>query len=273
MTNEDTNPSAEAVVAPAETGETPAADTAAPSVGTTAPAGDAKEKAAAGPPQIFTFADMKLGVGDRLQIQLPAHLRSERAFVKVVGYLDNVSLIVTAPSRNGSRLNLLENEILIVRAFSRQSAFAFNCSILRVCKLPFDYLHLSFPRRIQGTVIRKSTRVRAGFAAQAGGAGSPSGAATIDNISATGALVAAREPLGNPGDTVRLSFQVHLHDVDSALEVEAKILSAVPHDDAHGEGAPLLHHGVEFRNLQPKDRMIITSFVYQQIIERPHSVV
>lgn len=100
-----------------------------------------------------------------------------------------------------------------------------------------------------------------------------SGAATIDNISATGALVTAREPLGSPGDTVRARFQVLLHDVDSLLEVEVKILSVVPHEDAHGDGARLLRHGVEFRNLQPNDRMIITSFVYQQIIENPHSVV
>ena len=259
MTNKDTNPSGEDVVAP--------------SAGKTAPAGDAAEKSAAEPPRIFTFADMKLGVGNRLQIQCPAQMQSERAFVKVVGYVENVSLIVTAPSRNGMRLDLLENEILIVRAFSRQSAFAFSCSILRVCRLPFDYLHLSFPRQVQGTVIRKSTRVRGGFAAEAGAVGSQCGPATIDNISATGALVTAREPLGSPGDTVRLRFQVKLHGVDSTLEVEAKILSAVPHEDAHGDGGPLLRHGVEFSNLQPNERMIITSFVYQQIIESPNSMV
>ncbi|HRQ48488.1 MAG TPA: flagellar brake protein, partial [Rhodocyclaceae bacterium] len=154
MTGEDMNQAGTEELALAEATGTP---------GGAAPGSGATNKPVAEPPQIFTFADMKLGIGDRLQIQLPAHLQSERAFVRVVGYLENTSLIVTAPSRNGVRLELLENEVLIVRAFSRQSAFAFNCSILRVCKLPFDYLHLSFPRRIQGTVIRKSTRVRAGF--------------------------------------------------------------------------------------------------------------
>lgn len=273
MTNEDTNAGAEEVVAPAETGETPVADAAAPSAGATAPAGGG-ENAAAGPPKIFTFADMKLGVGDRLQIQLPTHLRSERAFVKVVGYLENVSLIVTAPSRNGSRLTLLENEILVVRAFTRQSAFAFNCSILRVCKLPFDYLHLSFPRRIQGTVIRKSTRVRAGFDAELAAA-APSGTsatrATIVNISSTGALVSAPEPLGAAGDTLTLRFRVHLHDVDSGLEVAAKILNVAQEDGTEPEC--VYRHGIEFQNLKPNDRMIVTSFVYQQIIENPRSVV
>lgn len=260
MTNRTPNTSVEAVPAPAAEGEA-------------APTGDAGEKSAAEPAKVFTFADMKLGVGNRLQVQCPAHLQSERAFVRVVGYVDNVSLMVTAPLRNGMRLDLLENEILIVRAFSRQSAFAFSCAVLRVCRRPFDYLHLSFPRQIQGTVIRKSTRVRGGFAAEAGGADSPFAAATIDNISATGALVTAREPLGSPGDTMRLRFHVNLHGVDSALEMEAKILSAVPHEDVHGDGTPLLRHGVEFRNLQPNDRMIITSFVYQQIIENPNSMV
>lgn len=273
MKNKNTHSNGEEAVVRAEAGDTPAVRSAAPSGGETAPAGDATAESAAEPPKVFTFADMKLGVGNRLQIQCPAHLQSERAFVKVVGYVDNVSLIVTAPSRNGMRLDLLENESLIVRAFSRQSAFAFSCSVLRVCRRPFDYLHLSFPRQVQGTVIRKSTRVRGGFAAETGEAESPFAAATIDNISATGALVTAREPLGSPGDTVRLRFQVNLHGVDSALEMEAKILSLVRHDDVDGDGVPVLRHGVEFRNLQPTDRMIVTSFVYQQIIENPNSMV
>lgn len=269
MTNEDTNPSAEEGISPVDPVEAPAAtDSATSSAGETAPAGDAKDKPATEPPRIFTFADMKLGIGDRLQIQLPTHLQSERAFVRVVGYLENVSLLVTAPSRNGRRMDLLENEILVVRAFSRQSAFAFNCSILRVCKLPFDYLHLSFPRRIQGTVIRKSTRVRAGFDAEFGASATR---ATIVNISSTGALVSADQSLGAAGDNVTLRFRVHLHDVDSGLEVAARILNVSQEDGA--EGQCVYGHGIEFQNLKPNDRMIVTSFVYQQIIENPHSVV
>ena len=43
----------------------------------------------------FTFNDMNLKVGDRLQIQPPEYLTSERFPVGVVGYIRDVSLLVT----------------------------------------------------------------------------------------------------------------------------------------------------------------------------------
>ncbi|MFN3987398.1 MAG: flagellar brake protein [Rhodocyclaceae bacterium] len=218
----------------------------------------------------FPFKDMRLTVGDRLQVQCPSHLGATRVFVRVVGYLEDVSLIVTAPFRNGSRVKLIENEILVVRAFSRQSAFAFRCSVLRVCKLPFDYLHLSFPDTVQGSVIRKSTRVRASVPVEIGNGTDAPATGVIENISFTGALIIAQAALGTPGDVLRLRFGVALHEVETRLELEARLLNVMQDEDG-ADGAQ--RHGVEFIHTQPNDRMILKSLVYQQLIENPDSVV
>jgi c-di-GMP-binding flagellar brake protein YcgR len=36
---------------------------------------------------------------------------------------------------------------------------------------------------------------------------------------------------------------------------------------------PLAHFGLEFTELQPQDQMVLQSMVYQQMIERPQSLV
>jgi c-di-GMP-binding flagellar brake protein YcgR len=215
----------------------------------------------------FTFSEMKLVVGDRLQVQCQAHHNSPRVFVKMVGYVENISLIVTAPSRNGVRLQLLETDTLIVRAFARQNAFAFKCSVLRVCTAPFHYLHLSFPEQIQGSMIRKSARVWIGVPSEV--AGKPSGSVVIENISATGALVLTDKPLGRRGDILRMSFRVNLHDIDSRLDVDAEILTGFGTED---DTKHSYRHGVEFRNLKPEDLLVLKSLIYQQMIENPTSV-
>ena len=220
----------------------------------------------------FSFHDMRLLVGDRLQVQCPVHLGSPRVFVKVVGYLENSSLIVTAPFRRGARLALLEGEILVVRAFSRQSAFAFRCSILRVCRMPFDYLHLSFPDRIQGSVIRKSTRVRTRIPVQINGQHLPD--TSITNISASGALVSTEQALASVGERLQLRFTVDLHDVESTLDLQAEVLNVMQDEDPlTGKPVGPMQHGVEFRDINPNDRLILKSLVYQQMIEKPDTVV
>lgn len=221
----------------------------------------------------FSFEDMRLAVGDRLQVECPAARGMSRSFVRVIGYVENVSLIVTAPQAGGRRLELVDNDPVIVRVFSRQSAFAFRSSVMRVCRLPFDYVHLSFPTLIQGSVIRKATRVRVRLAADVGpDADDPAMVpGTLLNLSATGVLLHTRASVGNKGGTVRLRLRFKLHDVDTELSVAADIRNVERQDDPNGEGADY-HYGLDFRNLQPNDRLMIRSFVYQTIIEQPRHV-
>ena len=235
-----------------------------------------QEPAPAGPrrQRPFTFKDMHLAVGDRLQVQVPAHLKVPRTYVRLVGHLDKKSLIVTVPMHKGARVPLIENELLVVRAFTRQSAFLFNCSVLRVCKLPFDYLHLSFPGEIKGTVIRKATRVRAAVPVEVvGGSAENQGETVMENISASGALVTASAPLGNKGDALRLRFTLDIHGCQSHVELEARLRYLDLSTEATDLGDGSYQHGFEFENPDPSMLMLLKGYVYQQIIERPQSLV
>jgi hypothetical protein len=226
---------------------------------------------------VFTFQDMRLRVGDRIQLQPPAAVSTERHVVKLIGYLDNVSVLVSAPMANGLRVPLRENDAVVARIFAGQKAFGFSATVERVCKIPYDYLHLSFPDKVQGSVIRKSPRVRtriiASVANADAGTGSDRLSSIIVNLSADGALVKARQPLGDKGSRIQLSFRVSLHKVDAYLTVGAAIRSIFGDEEKEGEnGSAMFNHGIQFQDLAPNDTVILQSLIYHQMIEQPHTL-
>jgi hypothetical protein len=209
----------------------------------------------------FGFHDMRLRVGSRIQLQLPASLGAERHIVRLLGYLDNASLMVTTPMHNGVRLPLQEHDKIVARVFASQKAFGFDCSVVRVCKLPYHYLHLSWPEKIQGAVVRKSPRIRTRIIAS-----------ITKPDSADGALVRARQQLAEKSQTILLSFRVNIHNMEALLTTKAVVRNVFTEEDKEGAD-PLRHqHGVQFLDLQPNDKVILQSLIYQQMIEQPNTV-
>ena len=233
-------------------------------------------------PKSYTFDDMKLKVGDRLNIELPAEYDfrikrqppNEHFVVKLIGFLKGVSLLVTAP--NIADAQIMAGKKIIIRSFSGQNAFGFSCAIGRVCKEPFKYLHLAFPDIIEGIVVRKAPRVKTRIIAsvQDGKSGAEEQiSALISDISANGASLDAKRPLGDKGDILNMTFRVPLHNIDAYLSVKGAIRAVLSGDPADASKSDLTRHGLEFLELQPNDSVILQSMVYQQMIENPHKLV
>ncbi|MGE5468910.1 MAG: flagellar brake protein [Ignavibacteria bacterium] len=224
----------------------------------------------------FTFQDMRLRVGDRLQLQPPATVSLERFVVKLIGWVDNVSVLVTAPMANGLRVPLRENDSIVARIFAGQKAFGFSSTVERVCKIPYDYLHLSFPAKVQGSVIRKSPRVRTKIIASVANPDASAAAerqsGIIVNLSADGALLKARQPLGEKGNRLQLSFRVSLHKVDAYLTISAVVRSAFPDEEKERDSGVMFNHGLQFQDLAANDTVILQSLIYHQMIEHPHTL-
>ena len=224
---------------------------------------------------VYTFDDMRLRVGDRIQLQPPATVGLDRYIVKLIGWVDKVSLLVTAPLENGFRLPLRENDKIVARIFSSQNAFGFSTVVERVCKIPYNYLHLSFPDQIQGAVIRKAPRVRTNIITSitrpgADGSGDKR-AGIIVNLSADGAFIKSRQPICEKGQTVQLAFRVNLHNVDAYLVVSAIVRSTFADESKDGSEG-MFSHGVQFLDLAPNDSVILQSMIYQQMIEHPDTL-
>ncbi|MDX8399645.1 MAG: flagellar brake protein [Gallionellaceae bacterium] len=223
----------------------------------------------------FTFNDMKLKVDDKLQLEPPVHLGNDRFLVKVLGFIRGISLMVSAPvAPNGSRLQLLENESVVMRSFAGQNAFGFGCTILRSCKIPAEYLHLSFPSNIQGIMIRKAprikTRIIANVQIRTSLGGDLSVPSLITNISSNGAALETKEYLGDKGDNIQLTFRVNLHKVDALLSVKGMICAVLTNKAGTTASPDLMRYGIEFKDMLPNDSVILQSMIYQYMIESPH---
>ena len=229
------------------------------------------------PESSFTFMDMRVRVGDRIQLQPPAAIGPERYIVRLIGYLENASMLVTAPVSNGLRVQLREGDKIVARVFTSQKAFGFNSTIERVCKIPYDYLHLSFPDVIQGAVIRKSPRIKtkiiASIAKHGAGDGKERLSGVIINISADGALVTAREPICEKLQLITLAFRLNLHNVDAYLTTKAIVRNVFTDENKEKDELLKYHHGIQFLDLQPNDSVILQSLIYLQMIEQPNTLV
>lgn len=236
----------------------------------------ALELRASAPQSNFQFEAMGLKVGDRLQAQPPSKISTERCFVRLIGYMPDLSMMITAPTTvNNARMQLMESDHLVMRVFSNQNAFGFASEVLRVCKLPYSYLHISFPKEIHGTVVRKSARVLTKIFAKVRPerAGDSELTGVISNLSATGAMMDGSRDVAEKGDSIRLSFRLKLHNIEMDMSLNAVVRTIFEDGKLKQSGTSLTHYGMEFVDLQPNDQMLLQSMVYQQMIERPQSLV
>ncbi|MDP2805329.1 MAG: flagellar brake protein [Gallionellaceae bacterium] len=220
----------------------------------------------------YTFDDMRLKVEDRLLLEPPAKLGLDKLPVRVLGYLRGASLIVTTPfTPTGQRLQLIENETVVMRSFSGQNAFAFACNVVRICRLPYEYLHLSFPENIQGMMIRKAPRVKTRIIAAVHDSHSASDkqtSALISDISAKGISLDSKQQLGEKGEVLNIAFRVQLHNVEAFLALKGVIRAVIKNDEPDSKSPPV-RHGIEFQDLPSNDSVVLQSMIYQQMIENP----
>jgi len=227
----------------------------------------------------FTFDDMKLKVESRLQLEPSNQLARERFLVKVIGFLRGASLLVTVPiaAADGRPLQLKEGQKVVMRSFSGQNAFAFACTIKRIIKIPYEYLHLSFPDVIKGVVIRKAPRVKTNIIAVVQNTNSLNAGeqftAFISNISANGAALDAKRPLGEKGDILNLAFRLNLHKIDAYMSIKGVICTVLSGKADDISDPEIIRYGIEFQSLQQNDMVILQSMIYQQIIDNPHQLI
>lgn len=240
-----------------------------------APAITAADSGSLAPQGSYPFEAMNLKIGDRLQAQAPAKISTERCFVRLIGYLQPHSLLVTIPkTTNGPPLQLLEGDPLVMRVFSSKNAFGFACEVQKLYKLPFSYMHISFPREVQGTLIRKAARVRTKIIARVRTESSGNSELTgiISNLSANGALLDGRRDMAQVGDRLGLGFTLKLHNIETSLSLTAVVRAVIEDEALRQSGTTLAHFGLEFVDLLPNDQMLLQSMVYQKMIEDPQSL-
>lgn len=242
-------------------------------------------------PDTYSFSDMRMKVGDRAQLEPPQYTGAGRAQVKVVGWLEGESWIVTLPHTRAGWIELCEGEIVLLRVFTGRRAFAFKSTVLKTAHLPFKHLHLSLPDHAEGQVVRDALRCRVDLPATftpADGKGPTPG--RIENISASGALLESTASLGDEGANITLEVELELHGVPTSLRLQATIRSVKCSQAAASAGDPKAvdgakvtedaeaapkpgnyKTGVSFKDLAANDRLILGALIWYELHEHPNS--
>jgi c-di-GMP-binding flagellar brake protein YcgR len=210
------------------------------------------------------FRDIGLKVGDRLIVEPPPKLGDQPGTVKLIGYVNDLSVLVTMPDTRPWAGPPIEGDEFMVRAFSGRHAYGFSTTVGKRAVSPFEYLHLQFPRRITVRQIRNAERIATSISARILDAAEPI-STVVTNLSATGAEVRAWEPARVVGDSISLELILDIHKVRTRVVVSAVIRNAHQLADS-GESA----YGVQFTDVNAQTNIFLKSFVYQNLVEQPH---
>ncbi len=216
--------------------------------------------------QSFALDDVKLQIGDPVQIQTQDSQSPLRYYVRLIGYAKGRSVLLTMPMVDDRVALVREGQAFVVRAFSGKHAYAFTAVVIRATSAPFPHMHLSWPSEVRGMLVRHNARVETRIiAAVSRVAVGPEDlrAATLVNLSTSGALMACKEPLGDKGDALVVKFKLVQDGIESYLSVNALVRATQRESEEGVLGG--VRHGIEFVDLLPADHLTLSAYVYQKL--------
>lgn len=218
----------------------------------------------------LTLEQIKLNIGDSIQLQFQSESDHSRSIVTLIGYLADQGVIVSTPMLNGRIMLVREGQIFIVRLFSGKSAYAFTAVTKRVTNNPFPHLHLSYPKEVRGLVVRGSSRARANIICHASVEGGSGFSCVARDISVGGSLIAAREKIAEMGQKLSLKMRVKVNDTEHMLALSCQVRSINTARPAADE-APAILHGLSFENVSSQDALVISALLYQNMVSEKES--
>lgn len=199
--------------------------------------------------------------GGMLTVRLTAGAGQSKGSARVMGYSPQRHLLITVPTDGGRTITPVKDELLEIHAFSGEGIASFECTVMAVCRVPFEYVVLSPPRRIKNRTLRKSLRVRANVVGKMLVSGEPPRMIHISDISTTGASFRSAHRLEVSGAPARLRFRVKTRDYHSELVAAALIRSEKSADLPN-----IYQYGVEFIELVAAQKMLLQCFIYEQLL-------
>lgn len=213
----------------------------------------------------LTLDQIKLCIGDSIQLQVQTGNEQTRCFVTLIGYLEGKGVIVTNPVIDGNLMLVREGQAFVARLFSGKSAYAFSTSARRVTSAPYPHIHLDWPREVRGMVVRQSARSRISIICHATGKDGRGLACVARDISVGGALIAASDALGEVDDLLTLKFRVKIGAGEHTLSLPCKIRS-INAARATAEDKATVLHGLAFDGISDQDTLVISALLYQNVI-------
>ncbi|MFZ6744606.1 flagellar brake protein [Undibacterium sp. JH2W] len=211
---------------------------------------------------LMELDSVRWNVGETLYLQVHDHT-AMRYTVRLIGFVKNMSIMVTAPTMDGKAVIIRDGQTFIVRAFPGKKAYAFTASAIKSVYSPHPYLHISYPKQVRCTTIRQGSRATVKIIASLT-IGDPEqmAAATIGDLSMGGASGVIKKAVGKKGDVGVLKFKVSAAGNDEYLSLNVILRSQAP-----TENGLEYRHGFEFIDVSAQSKLILSAFVHQTLAE------
>ena len=209
---------------------------------------------------------VRIGIGDIVQLQDFSPAR-QRYYVKLIGYLNKKSVLVSHPVQDEKLLFVKKGESFLVRGFSGTKTYEFTADVVNVCLTPYPYLHLSFPPQISTVNMRSALRakIRLVCSIQPKKHGEPV-SATIEDMSISGARIHSRIEFSRLGEEVEVSFRLPVEGEEQLFIVPAIVRNVGSVSDGLGEEKVVLT-GVEFHQPDGYERTLLHNFIYKHLAD------
>ncbi len=211
-----------------------------------------------------TFAEAGFPVGATFSLALAQDLQKRRHAVKLMGWSEGDSLLVTHPRTEDHLLAIREGMPVQIRAAHDRWTCTFDSTVLRVQLQPFPYLHLGYPARARLTQVRGSSRVKMGTVASVGARGHPHRhACTLRDLSLGGMLIQARDRIVEPGEPVDVYFRLQFDGERHVYELTGHVRNVSAANDAGGEA---WNHGIELDPIPEAQRRTLKLYLYTRLL-------
>lgn len=210
--------------------------------------------------QQIDFSQTRLRPGDGLQLQLTDS--EQRYPVKLIGYIPNKTILLTAPISGQQLLLLREHQNLTLRAVSGKGAIAFTSAVIKLYSTPVPYLHIAWPAAVQCVVVRTAERASLeipGFIINTSTKDGNKRSVTIVDLSQNGAAIVASEPLGKKDDLLELDFQATTYNIAVSPQLKSIIRSVMATPDKR------IRYGIQFTELSILDKLTLQGLVCQRV--------
>jgi len=218
---------------------------------------------------------LNVKIGDVLQLQLMNHSENNRFKVKVIGYCEGRSLIISAPHNNGNIIMLHEGQEFIVRSLSGTQILGFAAEVLKAYMSPYPHVHLKITSTLECMNVRNAYRIDVNLITSVKSVLSHnevdtrrdkenSVSAVMINISNTGCMLKSEVQFNKHLNKLRLTIRPSVADKSKLLTLPAEICS---HREQRDKNSNKVHHiyGIRFNEMEYHKRLLLYCYVYEQI--------
>ena len=192
--------------------------------------------------------------------------KDERFYVRLIGILENKSILVTTPRADGGVLKIEERQKFIIRMMSGSAAHVFTSTAIFSTNHPYAHLHLTYPESLESITVRKAERVNCKLIISVQDSqrtNSEGISASMQDISTAGAQLFSKKSLGSIGDNISINTKFSVAGTEQHLLIAGVIrraISATADDEDY-------EYGIEFNSIGDKDKLILTAFIYEQMMK------